>query len=296
MELIFLGTSAMVPTAKRNHSGMLVKLKNERILVDCGEGTQRQMKVVGEKLPSITKILISHLDGDHVLGLGGLLQSLDAEDYSKELTIIGPRGLKEFVGRLLRLFNIHIGYKMEVKEVTQGVVFKSDELVIESGSLKHTKPTLGYRISVPDRLRICKQEMRKMKLKPGPYMKNLVEGKDVTVDGRKISAKKITKPVEGRTITIIMDSMFCDEMVKLASGADVVVCEATYLSDLEEKAKKYRHMTAEQAGMVAKKGKVGRLFLTHFSARYKDGKVLEAEAKKTFSKSRAAEDLLRVDV
>jgi ribonuclease Z len=296
MELIFLGTSAMVPTKTRNHSGMLVKLKNERILVDCGEGTQRQLKIIGEKLGSLTKICISHLDGDHVLGLGGLLQSLDAEDYNEELLVYGPPGIKKFIADLLKLFNIRIGYTLTIKEVTSGFVFRSDELVIETRSLRHTKPTQGYRISAPDRLRVSKAKMKKMTLKPGPHIGKLVAGKTVKIDGKTIKPKDIGEIEEGKTITIIMDSMYCDEMVKLAKDADVVVCEATYLSDLEVKAKKYRHMTAEQAATVAKKGKAGRLFLTHFSARYKDAKVLEGEAKKTFSKSKAGEDLLHVEI
>ena len=147
MQILFLGTSSMVPTKERNQSGVLISYKNEGILIDCGEGTQRQLKIAGVKLTKITKILISHWHGDHVLGLTGLIQSMNAAGYDKKLEIYGPKGSKVFIKRLFQVFKFARKMNIEVIDVNRGKFFENDDFILEAQPLKHNVDTLGYSLN-----------------------------------------------------------------------------------------------------------------------------------------------------
>ena len=294
MEIIFLGTSAMVPTKERNHSGLLLNYRSEHILIDCGEGIQRQLKKIGYPLPNITKILISHLDGDHILGLMGLFQSLSGSEYKKTLEIYGPKGTNSFINGLFRLYGAKVNYEIKVKDVSGGKFIDSDDFYIEARGLKHTKPTLGYSFVEKDFRRVEKSKLKVLKLPNGPMIGKLASGKSVQHNGKTIKPDDVSSKVKGKKVTIIMDTMYHEDSVKLAKDADVVVCDSTYTSEFEKKALKYKHMTAGQAGTLAKKAKAKHLVLTHFSARYKNAKPLEKDAQKVFKNSRAAQDFMRI--
>src|SRR3989338_6781714 len=144
MQVLFLGTSSMVPTKERNQSSVLISYKNEGILVDCGEGTQRQLKIAGIKLTSITKILISHWHGDHVLGLPGLIQSMAASDYNKVLEIYGPKNTKEFFRNMFKTFIFDRKIDIKINEIHNDIFFQNDEFVLEAKPLEHGIETLGF--------------------------------------------------------------------------------------------------------------------------------------------------------
>src|SRR3989338_1944648 len=151
MEILFLGTSSMVPTKERNHSGILIKYKNENILADCGEGIQRQLKIAEAKLTKITKILISHWHGDHVLGIPGLMQSMSASGYSGKLGIYGPQGTKDFMKKMLEVFAFDNKIDAEVNELKGGKFFENDDFILEAKQLEHNIPTLGYSLIEKDK-------------------------------------------------------------------------------------------------------------------------------------------------
>jgi len=170
MQILFLGTSSMVPTRERNQSGVLISYKNEGILVDCGEGTQRQLKIVGVKLTKITKILISHWHGDHVLGIPGLIQSMSAAGYEKTLQVYGPTGTKKFMRRLFEVFVFNQKINIEVNEVKRGKFFENDDFFLEARPLKHNVDTLGYSLIEKYRRKINLKFIKKLKIPYGPLL------------------------------------------------------------------------------------------------------------------------------
>tara|TARA_Y100000310_G_scaffold342470_1_gene445893 strand:+ start:211 stop:1104 length:894 start_codon:yes stop_codon:yes gene_type:complete len=283
MEIVLFGTSSMVPTSERNHSATLLSYKEEKILIDCGEGTQRQFRKVKISPMKLSKILITHWHGDHILGLPGLIQTLGANDYAKELMIFGPKGTKKKFDTMFDFF-VHRSKKIKYKvvEVEEGFVFENENYRIEASAMEHSTKTLAYAFIEKPKRRVNMDYVRKKGLKEGPIIKKLQEGKDVSHEGVKVKAKDATYMEEGKKFVIVTDTVPCSNAVKIAKDADILFCEATFLEDLKDKAKEFKHMTAKQAATIAKKANVKRLVLTHFSQRYKDTKGHAKEAKEIF--------------
>ena len=296
MQILFLGTSSMVPTKDRNQSGVLISHKNERVLVDCGEGIQRQLKLMGVSLVKITKILISHWHGDHVLGLPGLIQSMSAVGYEKTLQIYGPVGTKKFMKKMFEVFVFDRKINIEVIEVKKGKFFENGDFVLRAEQLDHNVETLGYSLTEKDKRKINLKYIRKMKIQEGPLLGKLQEGKNIVWEGKKINVDKATFVVKGKKIVIINDTVPCKGAGVLAKDCDLLICESTYASDLEAKGKKYKHMTAKQAAELAKSSNTKKLVLTHFSARYKNTHELEKDARGCFRNVLAAKDFLEINI
>jgi len=296
MQILFLGTSSMVPTKERNQSGVLISYKNEGILVDCGEGIQRQLKIAGAKLTKITKILISHWHGDHVLGIPGLIQSMSAAGYEKKLRIYGPEGSKKFMKKMFEVFVFNRRIKIEVNEIKKGKFFENDDFILEAEFLKHNVDTLGYSLKEKGKRKINLKYIKKMKVPEGPLLGKLQDGKGIVWGGKKISVDKATYVVKGNKITIISDTVPCRGAEKLSKYSDLLVCEATYGSELEHKGLEHGHMTAKQAAELAKRSESKKLVLTHFSARYKNVNVLEKDARDYFNNVICAKDFMKIDL
>ena len=296
MEITFLGTSCMVPTKERNNSAVFISYKSEGILVDCGEGTQRQMKITGIKIPKVTKILISHWHGDHVLGIPGLLQTLGASEYEKTLEIYGPKGTKEHITAMFKAFVFDRPFEIKIKEVEKGVFFENDNFKLEALPLKHGIKTIGYSFIEKDRLRIDVSAAKKLGLKEGPLMGRLQQGETITFKGKKIKPEQATYNVKGRKIAVVSDTTPCENCYKLAQDADILICESAYTSKLEGKALQYKHMTAKEAALIASRSNVKQLVLTHFSARYKNTLELQEEAQTIFDNVRCAEDFMKIRI
>jgi len=296
MKLTFLGTSQAIPTEKRNHTAMLLEYEYESILVDCGEGTQRQFRKAHINPCKLTKILISHWHGDHVLGLPGLLQTLALNNYSRTLDIYGPRGTKRYAEMMLGMFVFAGKIDVRIHEIDRGIFFESKKFYLEAFPLKHSAHCLAYVFREKDRLRINKEKIKKLRLK-GPIIGELQKGNDIVVEGKKIKAKDMTYGQKGKKIAFIMDTAFIPECITAAKDADVLVSEATYTKDLTGKAAEYMHLTAEQAATIAKKAKAQKLYLTHISQRYENiPHVILNEAKKVFKNVHLAEDLMSVEI
>jgi len=296
MQVLFLGTSSMVPTKERNQSSVLISYKNEGILVDCGEGTQRQLKIAGIKLTSITKILISHWHGDHVLGLPGLIQSMAASDYNKVLEIYGPKNTKEFFRNMFKTFIFDRKIDIKINEIHNDIFFQNDEFVLEAKPLEHGIETLGFGFIEKDRRKIEMGRVKKFGLKEGPLIGKLQEGKSVILKGNKINPDDVSTVVKGRKITIISDTSPCKNADLLAKDSDLLVCEATYASALEEKSMEYSHMTSKQAAELANRSNTKRLVLTHFSARYKNTMEIEEDARNYFDNAVCAQDFMKINL
>lgn len=296
MQIVFLGTACMVPTKERNHSAVLITYKSEGILVDCGEGTQRQMKLAGIKPTKVTKILLSHWHGDHVLGLPGLLQTLGASEYTGKLEIYGPAGTKKHMKAMFEAFVFDRPFEIRVEEVEGGKFIDTKEFTIEALPLQHGIKTLGFAFTERDRRKVDMKKAAKLGLKEGPAIGSLQEGNPVVLNGKKISPDDVTYVEKGRKVSIISDTLLCDNCYRLAKDADILISEACYTSSLEEKAKEYKHMTAKWAGIVASQSNAKKLIITHFSARYKNALELQKDAQDVFDNVQCAEDLMKVNL
>ena len=274
----------------------MLSYKNENILIDCAEGTHRQFKVARLNPFKLTRILITHWHGDHVLGIPGLLQTLAFGNYGRELQIYGPNGSKKFMNNMIKAFMLSGKINFKVHEVRQGKFVDEKDFTISALKLKHYN-CLGYRFEEKDFRKVNFEKIKKFNL-PGPLIGKLQRGQDVVDNGKKIKSRDVTFVRKGKSAAFIFDSAYCSEAVKLAKNADLVVSEATFSHELEDKAKKYSHMTARQAGEIAKKARAKKLVITHMSDRYKESEkpLLLKEVKKLFPNTLMAKDFLSLDV
>ncbi len=294
MRIVFLGTSSMVPTKERNHSATLILYKNEGILVDCGEGTQRQLKFANIKATKITKILITHWHGDHVFGLPGLLQTLGASDYEGTLKIYGPVGTRERFKKVMEAFVLTDKVEVEVNEVERGVFFENDDFRLIALPLKHSIRCLGYRFEEKDTRKMDIKKIRKLGIPEGPLIGKLQEGNTIKVNGKIIRPEEVSRVKKGRVIGFIADTGMCNNAVAIGKDADILISEATHLSKHEEKAILYKHLTAKQAALIASNANAKKLILNHFSQRYKTTDEIIEEARAIFPNVIAATDLMVV--
>ena len=294
MQLVVLGTSAMVPTKDRNHSSYLLTHRTEGIMVDCGEGTQRQLKQAGVSQAKITRILITHWHGDHVLGLPGLLMTMSQGGYSGTLHLYGPKGILTHIGLMLQAFEFDRKLDLQVHEVNKDVVFETEDLVVRCMPLDHGIPCVGYRIEEKDRRRIDLAKIKKLGIPEGPLLGKLQQGEEIIWKGKPVHPKDTTNLVRGKTVSFVTDTSPCRNAHILAENADLLVCEASYTSKLESQAEEYSHMTARQAGQLASQAGVKKLLITHFSARYTTTTELLEDAQETFKDTVAAHDLMKI--
>jgi len=293
IEIVFLGTSSMQPTKTRNHSAILLSYEKENILFDCGEGTQRQMRIIGVKPAKITRLFISHWHGDHVFGVPGLLSSMGADNFSGKLYIYGPKGTKKYLDHLLKSFASKDIIPFEVKEIKEGIALEKDGFIIEARELKHSVPCLGYSFMEKDRRRIYLSKAKKLNIS-GPMLGKLQEGKSVLHEGKKINPEEVSYLVKGRKISYIADTIPCNGANRLASNADLLISEGTHLEEIKDKSRKYMHLTVKEAALIASENNAQKLIITHLSQRYKNTHEIVEEARTYFDNSIVAEDFMRI--
>ena len=291
INITFLGTSDSVPSAVRNHPAVLLTYLEENILIDCGEGTQRQFRKAKRNPCKITRILITHWHADHVLGIPGLLKTLALSGYNKTLFIYGPKGTRELMKNLLNLFGIREKYPLIVKEVS-GKFFENENFSIEAENMTHGIPCNAYKFTLKGKIRIDKKKLNEIKIPNGPNLRKLKEGKNIYHEGKKYSAKNLTSREEDRIISFVLDTSFNKNIIPFVKNSDILICESTFMPELKTKAKEYLHLTVSQTAEIAKKARVRKLFLTHISQRFsKDLKKVLEEAKKIFKESYLPRDL-----
>ena len=296
IEIIFLGTGSAVPTIKRNHPSVFVKYKDENMLFDCGEGTQRQIRKAHLNPCRLTRIFITHWHGDHVLGIPGLLQTLYFNDCRRTLEIYGPSGTKRYVEQIMKIFASVGQINIKIHEVSSGKIVETEDFIITAEQMKHGTPCLAYAFAEKDKIRINRDKIAKLKLPNSPLMQNLKQGKDITIDGKKIKAKEVTYTESGHKVSIVLDTMSNLGIKSIAKNSDIFICESTYL-DEDELAKENYHMTMKQVAKIAKEAKVKKLILMHLSQRYESNeKNFLAEAKKQFKDVVIAEDLMKINI
>ena len=299
MQWTVLGTSGMVPTKERNLTAHFLKYKGEGILFDCGEGTQRQMNICGIKRTDVTKILITHWHGDHVVGLLGLIQTLGDEESPPSLEIFGPRDTSSFMQHMMRACAFTQNVKIKIHDLDPKdveVAYDSEDYQILVCPGDHSVPCVSYAFLEKDHKNIDVEKMKKMGIPSGPHLASLKDGKTITVKGKKINPEEIIDVTPGKKIAYVTDTRPTEFAVKLADEAEMLVSEAVYTSDLQKNAEKYKHMTAREAALLASRAGVKKLVLSHFSQRFKNSQDIEDEARVVFDNLVCAHDFMRFEL
>lgn len=294
IELVFLGTSASAPSIHRGLSAQVVLYRDYRFLIDCGEGTQRQILASGLGFKRLNRILLTHGHLDHILGLGGLISTFARWEAIEEVEIYGGAWALERVHDLIYGVVLRSGeppIRIDLIEVKPGVVFEDETFEVIAYPVLHRGPSLGYLFREKARRPFLEERARELGIPAGPERRLLVAGQAVTLaDGRVIQPDDVLGPPrQGATLAYTGDAGETANLVDIVKGADLLVIEATYLQREEQMARAFGHLTAAQAAHLAREANVHRLVLTHVSRRYREAEILE-EARAIFPDTIVARD------
>ena len=273
-------------------------------LFDCGEGTQHQILRSDLKISQLSRIFITHMHGDHIFGLMGLLATCGLAGNVDRIDIYGPSGLNDYLQAASRYSHTHFSYPFKVHVVRPGVIYEDDEFVVSCGLLQHRITAFGYRVEEKDRSgRFDIEKAKALQIPPGRIYGQLKRGETVTLnDGRVIDGTQLCGPTEiGRKIAYCTDTVFCDGAVQLAQDTDVLIHEATFAHQDADMAFQRLHSTTTMAAQTAFLSKAHRLIMTHFSPRYAPGNILELkdllhEARAIFPNTDMAYDFFTYEV
>lgn len=298
LKVIFLGTSSSVPTKKRGLSAIAIKRGAEILLFDAGECVQRAMMNAGLGLNRPMKIFITHLHGDHCVGLLGLLQTMSMMHRNEPLTIYGPRGLQSFIKSNSRALHFDLTFTLDVKTVRQSVVVDEPEYTIYACRAEHNLLTYAYVLEEKPRPGVFYPEAAKrLGIPEGRLWSILQRGEAINLHGRLITPDQVTGPKRrGRKIGYSGDTRPSKKLIEFFRGCDLLIFDSTYADRHADKAKENQHSTAREAAIIAKEAGVKTLVLTHFSARYDDVTELVKEASEVYGNVIAAEDLMELEV
>jgi len=300
LRVIFLGTGGSVPTSSRNLPSVLIKRKDEQIMFDCGEGVQRQMIRTGGGFHRKMKIFITHMHGDHVLGLPGLVQSMALLGREKKLEVYGPVGIAKFLECIKETVQFALTFKIEIHEIREsGIICDEEEYAIEAAWANHVIPSLAYAlVEKPRPGRFHPEKAKALKIPEGPLWARIQQGHQIKLpNGQIVKPEKVVGAARtGRKIVYTGDTRPFKSLAELAKGADLLIHEATLDDGLADKANEDGHSTPSQAAEDARKAKVKQLVLTHVSARYEDPSILLKQAQRIFKKTRVAEDFMKIEI
>ena len=297
LDLVFFGTSGSVPTAQRAPSALLLRRGGERLLFDCGEGTQRQLLRSAIGLVELREVFVSHFHADHYLGLPGMLKTFALRGREVPITVYGPHGLTDLFGSLRRIFG-KLPYALELVELRPGDVLARDEYNLVTFPVAHTAESLGFVVVEhprPGRFDVSSSDA--LGVPPGPERGLLQAGESVQLaDGRVVTPDEVLGPPRpGRKVVLSGDTGFSSTVLEAARGAEVLVHEATFLDEERDRARETAHATALEAAEVARDAEVGLLALTHLSNRY-FGPEVAREARTIFPDTVVPKDFDVIDV
>ncbi len=289
-QLKILGSNSAIPAYGRNHSAQILIVNGSHYLIDCGEGTQLQIAKYKGKLHKIDNIFISHLHGDHYLGLLGLISSMHLQSRTKDLNIYGPVGLQEIITVQLKYSQTVLNYKVNLTELDANEHIKIHEdrnVTVHSFPLDHRINCNGFFIKEKEKpLRLIKEKLpEEISLS---QIADLKKGMDVVDENGEViyrNAEMTLPPKRSRSLAYCSDTKYDPDIVKYIAGADLLYHESTFLHENEYWAERTYHSTTKQAASIAKEAKVGKLLLGHFSARYKDLTPFQSEAQEIFKNS-----------
>ena len=300
IRIIFLGTGAAVPTAQRSLSAVMVQRGTEQIMFDCGEAVQRQMICAKVGLNKKQKIFVTHMHGDHVLGLPGLLQTMALMDRKKSVDIYGPVGLAHFLDCLRETLQFGLTFLVNVHEISEaGIICDEEDYLVEAERSNHAILSFSFAfVEKPRPGKFHPDKARALGVPQGEAWGKLQRGSEyVFPDGRVVKAEEVAgQPRKGRKIVYTGDTKPFDKFASFAIGADLVIHEATFDDTLFEKAEIDGHSTPSQAAQEAKLANATSLVLTHISARYTETSLLLEQATKIFPKTVVAHDFLELEL
>jgi ribonuclease Z len=302
-EVIILGTSSALPTSDRYPTAQVLHVLGQFFLIDCGEGTQIQLRKNNISLQRINQIFISHLHGDHYFGLFGFLSSVNLLGRTKKIEIFGPKGLKKIIESHLESTESVLQYPIEINELAinegeKSQIFENKVLKVQAFNLNHSIPCLGYLFEEPKRKRRINTEMVDYYQVPLKFLKNLQEGEDFeNTDGRIIQNNVLTKePIKNRRYAFCTDTSFFPEIVPFIYKVDLLYHETTFLQKDKDRARQTGHSTTFCAAKIAKLAKVDTLLIGHYSTRYSKLELFLDETVKTFENTKLAKENLRISI
>ena len=285
----FLGTAGSIPTKERGLPAVSLEYNGSAYLFDCGEGTQRQMLKYGVNAQRIKAIFITHMHGDHVIGIAGLIRSMALYGRTDPLDVFIPEGEAGKLKPLLTFDNVRMGYAINVKEAKPGTVYEGKDFTISAFSLNHTIKTVGYKFKENDKVHFDRQKCSKLGIKREMFSELSKKGK-IRLGKKLILLSSVTTKERGRSIVYATDSRPSASTAKVSRGSDLLIHEATYSSEMHVVAKERKHSTSDEAARVAKSAKVSLLVIFHVSARYSKSNPLGSEARKIFKNTMLAYD------
>jgi ribonuclease Z len=293
----FLGTASQVPTRTRNHNSLFLQWDDLGILFDPGEGTQRQMTLAGLSATQITHIAVTHFHGDHCLGLSGVIQRLSLDRVTHSVEVLYPASGQKYFERLRHASSFFECATLIPRPVSAGgsevEVCRAGPVRIVARALEHGIDCQGYRLQEDDGRRMLAEKLQAAGVR-GPAVRALIQAGAIEVEGRTVRLDEVSEHRRGQAFALVMDTRPCPGAEALARGADLLVCEATYLQREAQEAREHFHTTARQAAELARAGGVRRLALTHFSQRYSFAEEFRVEAAAVHGDVFVAEDLAQV--
>ena len=296
MKLVFLGTSAAQPTEKRGLSCICLEKEGEILMFDAGESAQISYMKSGLGWNKKMKLFVTHLHGDHCVGILGLLQTMSMQNRTEPLEIFGPKGIDEFLAANIKILNFGLPFSILITIVNEGIIFENNKFLIHAAKANHSITAFSYLFEEKDKPgRFNVEKAKELGIPEGELWNKLQNGIDV------INNEKIIKPEQvlgkkrpGKKIGISGDTMPTKELEEFFNECDYLVFDSTFLDEEKQKAQDTCHSTAKQAAELAKKANVKNLILTHFSARYKDEIGHKTEAEQIHNSVITAKDLLEV--
>ncbi len=293
MKLIFLGTGGSYPSPRRNVVSIALKVNGETLLFDCGEGTQRQLMKSSASFMDVNKVFISHFHGDHILGLPGLVQSMNLNDREKGLEIYGPEGTEKMLQVLLRVGYFRPKFEVTVQDLKPGARLSFDKYSVSAVEAHHNIPSLAFVFQERERPgRFDKQKALDLGVPEGPLFAKIQKGMSIEVGGETIDSEEILGPPRrGRKVVYSGDTKPSLDIERASMDADVLVHEGTLESSMSDKALEFDHSTVTHAAEIADRARVKKLFIIHISPRYDKVDSLLREAKEVFKESCIPTDL-----
>ncbi|AIG97812.1 ribonuclease Z [Archaeoglobus fulgidus] len=298
-KITFLGTSGTIPSVERSSPAIFVQLGGQRMLFDCGEGTQRQMMIAKTGFRNLDNIFITHLHTDHFIGLFGLIETMSLNERSRELNVYSPKA--EVLRALFEAFGYdQLNYDIRVRELKDGEEVKFDGFKVVAFRTEHIVKSVGFAIIENDRRGKFNREKaeKELGIPPGPLYAKLARGESIVWKGRTITPDMVLgEKRRGRKVVYTGDSRPTKRTVEIARNADILIHDASFKEELKDWAIESGHSTAKEAAEVAREANVKKLILTHISTRYsKDASPLLEEAKKVFENTIIAEDFMSLEV
>lgn len=302
-EIVFVGTGGAAPSPTRNLPATLVRHGDKKFLIDCGDGTVRQLAArshvqgMGKALTEPFRVLVTHEHVDHLLGIGTLFYYLDMTTNAKHVDVYAPASAASRIETLLGMVNVKGGLKVVLNVISPGIVYQDDELVCEAFGTQHTEESCGFVFKERAKRHLLTDKLDRLGVPEGDFRRRLASGTSVTLPSGTVVLPEevLSPPAQGRKLVVTGDTEFTPALIQSCLGADCVIAEAPYLEVDRSLATKHRHLTASDAAVLASKAGTKQLYLHHISTRYRDDDVL-AEATQRFTNSYVTKDFDYVKV